>query len=477
MNLNSNRHPIWRTGRPLFPSFLAIAAILAVFALSPLIHAANSYPWKSLFNGRDLQGWEINKFAGAGEVKIEDGKIIVGGGVALTGFRRTNDFLRMNYEVEVQAMKLDGDDFFCGLTFPVHDANATLIVGGWGGSLVGVSSIDSQDASENEFTQYMKFDNKKWYTIRLRVTETKIQAWIDGEKMIDAGIAGRRISMRPGEIEDSTPFGIATYQTTAAIRAIKIRSIPAHIPRIAFIAGKKSHGPGEHEYKKALQLLQTRLEQRVEFIDTKLYFDGWPTDDESLNDADTIVLYCDGSDHGVTNYPLLLGQRLDLVGKLMDRGVGLVCLHYAVFVPKAQAGPQFLNWLGGYFNYESGEGPNHWYSKIELRDYQIYPATPEHPICQGIKPFSINEEFYSNIRFPEDKKNLTPIVTFDPDKQDWRKVVGWVIQQPNGHRGFAYTGGHYLKNFENPQVQSLLLNGILWTAHAETALSKKQAGE
>src|SRR5688572_21243117 len=430
----------------------------------PLLLSANTQAqWKSLFNGKDLGDWQANKFAGAGPVTVADGKIQLETGVMLTGIRRTNDLFRTNYEVEVEAMKIQGGDFFCGLTFPVGEAHATLVVGGWGGSLVGVSSIDGMDASENEYTQYMKFDANKWYTIRLRVTDRKIQAWIDNERMIDADIAGKRISMRPGEIEDAVPFGISTFQTTAAIREVKIRPIPVKIPKVAFIAGRKSHGPGEHDYKKALELLARQLQRKVEFVDTKVHYDGWPTEQETLADADTIVLYCDGSDRDIQAYPLLLGERLRFLGQQMKRGAGLVCIHYSVFVPGQKAGKEFLDWIGGYFDYESGDTPNKWYSKIETREYHVYPATPAHPILTGIAPFTTKEEFYFKMRFPEDKKNITPLITFDPEKKDWEKVVGWAIDRPDGGRGFAYTGGHFFKNFEDQNVQQLLLNAVLWT--------------
>ena len=446
-------------------------AILSL-ALTATAFAQESPTWKPLFTGRDLSGWKVNDFAGAGEVKVEDGKIIIGTGVALTGLKQPQPPMKSNYEVSVDAMKIEGGDFFCGLTFPVKDSHATLIIGGWGGSLVGFSSIDSMDASESEFTQYMKFDNNKGYNIRLRVTDSKIQAWIDNERMIDADITGRRISMRAGEIEDSVPFGLATYQTTAAIKDIKIRSVPNKIPRIAMIAGKKSHGPGEHDYKKALQLLAAELNKRVDFVDVRVHFDGWPTDEETLKDVDTIVYYSDGSDRKELDHPLMYAGRLELFDKLMKRGVGLVAIHYSVFVPKDKAGGKFLNWIGGYFDYETGDTPNKWYSKIETRDYKVFPATPQHPISKGIEPFTLKEEFYFKMRFPEDKSKLTPIATFDPEKKDWEKVVGWAIERPDGGRGFGYTGGHYYVNFENPVMQKLLLNAILWTAKAENSQLK-----
>ncbi len=425
--------------------------------------------WRSLFNGRDLSGWKVNDFAGAAEVKVEDGKIIIGSGVALTGLKREQAPIKTNYEVSVDAMKVEGGDFFCGLTFPVKDSHATLIVGGWGGSLVGISSVDGMDASENEFTQYLRFENNKWYNIRLRVTDSKIQAWIDNERLIDADIRERRISMRAGEIEDSIPFGLATYQTTAAIKDIKIRPLPDKVPRVAMIAGKKSHGPGEHDYRKALQLLARELEKRVEFIDVRVHFDGWPTDEEAIRDVDTIVFYSDGSDRKELDHPLVVSGRMQFLGRILDRGAGFVALHYTLFVPKAKGGDQFLRWLGGYFDYETGDTPNKWFSKIETRDYKVLLANPEHPISRGVEPFAMKEEFYFKIKFPEDKKKLTPIATFDPEKKDWEKVVGWAHERENGGRGFAYTGGHFYKNFEDPNLQRLLLNAILWTAKAENS--------
>jgi type 1 glutamine amidotransferase len=161
----------------------------------------------------------------------------------------------------------------------------------------------------------------------------------------------------------------------------------------------------------------------------------------------------------------------------MAKGVGLVCLHYTVIVPKEKGGDEFLKWIGGYFDFQTGPGANHWFSKIELKDYQLYPATPAHPVCRGLEPFSIHEELYYNLRFPEDKKNLTPLITFDPEKKDWSKVVGWCIERPNGGRGVGYTGGHFFSNFQKPEVQRFLLNAILWSAHAENASLLPEAGE
>lgn len=181
-------------------------------------------PVQVLFDGKSLEGWEATKFGGEGDVELEEGTIVLEIGNDLTGVHYTRSLPKWNYEVTLEAMRVDGHDFFCGLTFPVGESPCSLIVGGWGGGLVGLSSIDGRDASENETTSYRDFDKNRWYRIRLRVTETKIEAWIDDEKVVDQSLAGRRISIRP-EVEPSRPFGVASWRTKAALRDIRLRSL------------------------------------------------------------------------------------------------------------------------------------------------------------------------------------------------------------------------------------------------------------
>jgi hypothetical protein len=178
-----------------------------------------------MFDGKTLNGWRETDFAGHGVVECESGMMVLNMGDPFTGVNWTNDFPKVNYEVALDAMRVMGSDFFCGLTVPVGHAFCSLIVGGWGGSLVGISSIDGLDASENETTKFFSFEKGRWYRIRLRVTEKKIEAWIDKEKLVDVVIAGKRISVRPGDIELSQPFGLAAWETTAAVREIKMRRV------------------------------------------------------------------------------------------------------------------------------------------------------------------------------------------------------------------------------------------------------------
>jgi hypothetical protein len=122
-------------------------------------------------------------------------------------------------------MRVDGHDFFAGITFPVGDSFCSWIVGGWGGTVVGLSSLDDMDASENDTSTSRNFETGRWYSLRLRVTSERIQAWIGDEQVIDAAIGNRAVSLRPGEIELSKPFGIASYSTTARLRKIERRAL------------------------------------------------------------------------------------------------------------------------------------------------------------------------------------------------------------------------------------------------------------
>lgn len=174
-----------------------------------------------LFNGVSLHGWEVVDFGGHGNVKITDGCIILDKGLGITGIKWIKDFPETNYEVSLEAKRVGGSDFFCGVTFPVKESFNTLVIGGWGGSVVGLSCIDEEDAANNITCDFRNFEMDRWYKIRLRVTDIKIEAWIDNDKIVDFTIRNHILSLR-WEVESSKPFGIATWQTTGALRNIKL---------------------------------------------------------------------------------------------------------------------------------------------------------------------------------------------------------------------------------------------------------------
>ena len=145
--------------------------------------------WISLFDGKSLKGWKETPFRGRGEVHVKDEMIVIGKG-HLTGITWTGEFARSGYEIRFEAARLEGDDFFAGITFPVNDSFCSWINGGWGGSVVGLSSLDGDDASENDTSTVRDFVKGRWYAFRLAVTESRIRGWIDGELIIDADISG-----------------------------------------------------------------------------------------------------------------------------------------------------------------------------------------------------------------------------------------------------------------------------------------------
>jgi hypothetical protein len=179
----------------------------------------------SLFDGRNLGRWKITDFGDQGKVYVADGSIMLETGDSLTGVTWAGPVLRMNYEINLDAMRVDGDDFFCGLTFPVGDSFVTFVVGGWAGSVCGISSVNYYDASDNETTVKSYFDNNHWYHIRVRVTPGKIQCWIDDEQYVDLQTAGKHLGVRM-EVEKSEPLGIATWRTAAAIKNIRLTKLP-----------------------------------------------------------------------------------------------------------------------------------------------------------------------------------------------------------------------------------------------------------
>lgn len=176
---------------------------------------------QSLFDGESLDGWLVIDAVGHGRVSVDEECIIIEKGEEITGIKWTRELPKMDYEVQLEAKRIDGSDFFCGLTFPVEESFLTLVLGGWGGSVTGLSCINSYDAAENETYGMWDFEQNKWYSVRLSVTKEKIEAWIDDNKIVDFVQGQSHLSLR-WEVDISKPFGITTYKTTGAIRKITL---------------------------------------------------------------------------------------------------------------------------------------------------------------------------------------------------------------------------------------------------------------
>jgi type 1 glutamine amidotransferase len=237
--------------------------------------------------------------------------------------------------------------------------------------------------------------------------------------------------------------------------------------RVVLIAGAPSHPPGMHEYNAGCLLLKRCLDES-KFVDSRVFTNGWPTAPGALDAADAIFLYMDGGkSHGA-----LREENLKQLRGLMDKGVGLGCAHFAVEVPK-ENGRDWLEWLGGY--YEIG------YSINPIWDAEI-ASLPEHPIARGVKPFTVRDEWYFNIRFHGARK-VTPILVATPSKEARLNSYGpyphivqaagraetlmWACERANGGRSFGFTGGHFHENWGNENLRKIVLNAILWMAKAE----------
>lgn len=181
--------------------------------------------WKSLFDGKTLKNWTRTEFGGEGEVEVKDGVIVMQQGSELTGITWSGgDIPKINYEISLMAQRIDGSDFFCGLTFPVKEDPCSFIVGGWGGGVVGISSLDGLDAANNETARFESLEKGRWYKIRLRVTEKGLMGWIDEKQVVGVETKGRKISIRH-EVDLSRPLGISCYSTVAGLKDIKLRTL------------------------------------------------------------------------------------------------------------------------------------------------------------------------------------------------------------------------------------------------------------
>jgi hypothetical protein len=311
-----------------FRRFVSIAVCIATSLALPAWSAGPE--WKPIFDGKTLAGWKVTEFGGGGEVAVKDGQLHLPAGSDLTGVNFTGAMPKMNYELALEAQRVEGGDFFCGLTFPYGDASCTFVVGGWGGGVVGLSSIDENDASENETTKFKKFAKGRWYKIRVRTTPAKIEAWIDDEQMVSLETKDRKIGMRFGDIEASKPCGVATFRTHGALREIRLLAFEgaAPPPRVAppvsapsALAGEKVFAPKDLEGMRAVIGQTVKVEgtivQQGESKDAKVRYLNFT---ENYKQSLALVFMVakgngDFSKEKLTNY---VGKKVQATGKVAD---------------------------------------------------------------------------------------------------------------------------------------------------------------
>jgi type 1 glutamine amidotransferase len=264
-------------------------------------------------------------------------------------------------------------------------------------------------------------------------------------------------------------FTLALLALTTALTTFAVDK------KIVFLAGPPSHGPGDHEHRAGCLLFKACLD-KVPGVTSVVYSNGWPSDPAAAFDgAAAVVIYSDGG----PGHPFLQNDRLKAIGELMNKGVGLACIHYAVEPTKDKGEQEFLEWIGGCFEVDRSVNPT-WNA-----DFQ---QLPQHPITRGVRPFKINDEWYFYMRFRDGMKGVTPILSAVPPhstmsrpdgphegnpavreavKQGEPQHLAWACERVDGGRGFGFTGGHFHKNWGNDDVRKLVLNAILWTARVE----------
>jgi hypothetical protein len=258
--------------------------------------------------------------------------------------------------------------------------------------------------------------------------------------------------------------------TALALSACAVAATAAEPTKIVLIAGRPSHGPGEHEFNAGCKLMAKCLAE-VPGVEPVVVTGGWPKDESVLEGAKALIFFMDGGG----GHPAIQGDHPEKIQKLVDKGVGLGFMHYAVEVPAGKPGDKFLDWIGGY--YETGYSTNpHWKAQIE--------SLPEHPITRGVKPFAVPDEWYYSIRFRPEMKGVTPILKATPEDatrdtshtspagpykhiqaaKGQSEVLAWAVERPDGGRGYGFTGAHFHANWGDPDFRKLNLNAVLWTA-------------
>lgn len=244
------------------------------------------------------------------------------------------------------------------------------------------------------------------------------------------------------------------------------KEAPKNIKKIVFVADPSSHGPrGNHEFMAGAIYMARALNKAYDDVYAVVYPNYlWPKD---LTHADAVIVLLN---HG--------GSAVNpAVQAAIDRGAGFMAVHYGVEVSKGKQGDAYLKWIGGYFETFWSVNP-FWTPKFD--------KIPEHETTRGVKPFSVNDEWYYHMRFVSDMKAVTPILTDLPEIKTVRgggkeksshggnpdayadvlagktQHMAWAFVRPDGGRGFGFTGYHRYENLKNDDFRTLLLNAVAW---------------
>ena len=242
---------------------------------------------------------------------------------------------------------------------------------------------------------------------------------------------------------------------------------------ILFIAGKPSHGNGEHEFRAGCMLLADALNESGLNLEAKVHYYGWPKDESIFDGVDTCVIYADAGGRFGEKYAFL-------DKKVKQDGMGIMFMHYGVH-PKKEVGEKYFKpWIGGYMDNDISVNP-HWIADVQ--------AVAAEEVSRGLeKPFTAYDEFYFNMKFPtkEECDCCRPLATATPTPDRiikyinmWNKhgeenlgkeqALMWCRdpEVSEGGRGVGFVGGHYHHNWAIDDFRKLVLNAIVWSARME----------
>ena len=480
--------------------FLAALCVASVSAMAD--------DWVSLFDGKTLENWDGDPNIWS----VRDGVITGETGNEGPNKLSRNTFIIWrggevdNFELELEYKIVHGNSGIQYRSFELPDAKW-----GIGGYQADFEAQDTYSgilygeafrgilAQSGQATALTRKDRKCEVKETAKIGDTKeIQSKIKKEdwnkyRIVADGYRFQHfindvatIDVTDNDVQERRAAGVLALQAhagpamTVQFRNIRLKKLPAP-KKVALIAGKPSHGYGAHEHRAGCMLLADALNSSNLGIEASVYTNGWPEDDSVLDSADTIVIYTDGGGGHPFN------SKLDRLKALEKRGIGMVCLHYGVEVPKGASGDAFLDWTGGYFEADWSVNP-HWTAN--------YTKFPDHPIANGVKPFRINDEWYYHMRFAEEDAGLINVLVDLPPRSTLvnedgslarpdgphnnnpivRKAVledklpqttAWARTRKDAGRGFGFTGGHDHWNWGNRDFRTLVLNAIAWTAHAD----------
>ena len=469
--------------------------LLAGFALTSWSQEAA--PAHSLFNGKDLTGWDANPEFW----RVEDGCIV--GQTTAEKPTKGNTFCIWrggeldDFELFVSFKIIGGNS---GIQYRSRDLGKWVIAGyqadfeagdGWGGTnyeekgrgvlakrgqkttITAEGKVEVTGAVGEPAAIQAMIKKEDWNTYRIVARGNHLQQYINDT--LTADVIDHHLDKR-------AMAGLLALQLHAGppmqvfFKDIQLKRLPLSDGRkkIVLIAGKNSHAQGMHEFEAGVYCLRRCLD-KVPTVVAAHYYNGWPQQDPSAFDnADAVVIYCDGG----KGHPAVQGDHKEIIAALAKRGVGLGFCHYGVEVLKDKGGPEFIEWIGGHYQHEFSCNP------MWEPDYKQFP---NHPVARGVQPFSNKDEWYFNMRFRDDQSGIVPILKAVPSdavrdgpyvypkgpyphiqaEKGRAETMMWVVNNPGANRGFGFTGGHYHKNWADANQRKVVLNAMVWLTKAE----------